>query len=46
MPVLLCLGGDEFTDQFSKIEQLLLSAIQEGKCLPFIVSKSKMGYCF
>ncbi len=38
MPVLLCLGGDEFTEQFSQIEQLLLSAIQKGECRPFIVS--------
>lgn len=38
MPVLLCLGGDEFTEQFQEIEPLLLSAIGKGECRPFIVS--------
>lgn len=38
MPVLLCLGGDEFTRQFQEMEPLLLSAVQKGECRPFIVS--------
>lgn len=38
MPVLLYLGGDEFTEQFQEIEPVLLSAIEKGKCRPFIVS--------
>ena len=38
MPVLLCLGGDEFTGQFQEIEPLLLSAVQKGECSPFVVS--------
>jgi predicted alpha/beta superfamily hydrolase len=38
MPVLLCLGGDDFAEQFQDIEPMLMSAIQKGECRPFIVS--------
>lgn len=38
MPVLLCLGGDEFIQQFQEIEPLLVSAVQKGECRPFIIS--------
>lgn len=38
MPVILCLGGDDFIKQFQEIEPLLLSAVQKGECRPFIVS--------
>lgn len=38
MPVLLCLGGDEFSQQFEEIETSISSAVQKGECRPFIVS--------
>lgn len=38
MPVLLCLGGDEFIQQFQELEPLLLESVQKGECRPLIIS--------